>query len=69
MSDRVEASNRSLVLYLRREALIQQLEELQKLRDRVRRAEARLGTAARYMRRAPRQRIVLSRRGAANASL
>jgi hypothetical protein len=43
MSDRIQASNRLLVLYLRREALIQQLEELQKLRDLVRRAEARLG--------------------------
>ena len=69
MSDRIQASNRLLALYLRREALIQQLEELQKLRDRVRRAEARLGAAPSYIRRVPRQRIVLSRRAAANASL
>jgi hypothetical protein len=40
MSDRFQASN------LRREALIQQLEELQQLRDRVRRAEARLAQNA-----------------------
>jgi hypothetical protein len=62
MGDRVQPSNRSLVLlYLRREALIQQLEELKKLRDQVRRAEARLGAAPRYIRyvrRVPRQRIV-----------
>jgi hypothetical protein len=66
MSDRFQASN------LRREALIQQLKELQKLRDRVRRAEARLGAApchVRYMRRVPRQRIVLSRRAQPNAFL
>ena len=43
MSDRIQASNRLLTLYLRREALVQQFEELQKLRDLVRRAEARLG--------------------------
>jgi hypothetical protein len=43
MSDRVQASDRSLALYLHHDALIQQFEELQTLRDRVRRAEARLG--------------------------
>ena len=52
---------RSLILRRNVQALIRQLDELQELRDRVRRAEARLGAPPRK-RRIPREQIVLSRR-------
>jgi hypothetical protein len=64
MSNHVQASDRSFSLYLSLKKLTQQFEELQELRARVRRAEARLA-ASRYKRiargvrhnRAPAQRL------------
>ena len=48
MSNRTKASDRSHAAYLRAKTLIQQFEELQRLRDRVRRAEAKAIRAWRY---------------------
>jgi hypothetical protein len=48
MSNRTKASDRSHALYLRLKKLTQQFEELQQLRDRVRRAEAKAIRAWRY---------------------
>jgi hypothetical protein len=61
LSNWEQVYGRSLILRRNVQALIQQLDELQELRDRVRRAEARLGVP-RCKRRIPRERIVLSRR-------
>ena len=62
MSNHVQASIRSHVLYLPRlKKLTQQLEELKELRARVRRAEARLESVARY-KRIPRKRLTSTRR-------
>jgi hypothetical protein len=51
MSNRIQAYDRSLALYIRVETLTQQLEELQRLRDRVQSAEAKAVCAWRYERR------------------
>jgi hypothetical protein len=48
MSNRTKASDRSNARYLRLKKLTQQFEELQQLRDQVRRAEAKAIRALRY---------------------
>ena len=48
MSNRIPACDHSQALYLRVKTLTQQFEELQQLRDRVRRAEGKAVRAWRY---------------------
>jgi len=45
----VQVYDRSIVLHLRVQALLKQFEELQRLRDRIRKVEARAAYARRHM--------------------
>jgi len=50
MSSVTQSCDRSLALRLRVETLIQQFEELKKLRERIRRVEAKVICVSRYQR-------------------
>ena len=45
----MQVYDRSIVLHLRVQALLKQFEELQRLRDRIRKVEARAAYARRHM--------------------